>query len=114
MANPGLMADVKDVLKVLPDLERLLKKYDRSNKVTIFILLNFKVLMTDFLFSMLYSDLNGQRTNWKSLFVHRVFAVQAHKISLPVGSKPCKAGTWYQGSSFKLTEDLVISLLKMH
>ena len=28
MANPGLMAEVKDVLKVLPDLERLLKKYD--------------------------------------------------------------------------------------
>ena len=27
MANAGLMADVKDVLKVLPDLERLLKKY---------------------------------------------------------------------------------------
>ncbi|KAL9963214.1 hypothetical protein ACROYT_G032392 [Oculina patagonica] len=26
MANPGLMADVKDILKVLPDLERLLKK----------------------------------------------------------------------------------------
>ena len=29
MANPGLMADAKDILKVLPDLERLLKKYDR-------------------------------------------------------------------------------------
>ena len=28
MANPGLMAEVKDVLKLLPDLERLLKKYD--------------------------------------------------------------------------------------
>ena len=27
MSNAGLMADVKDVLKVLPDLERLLKKY---------------------------------------------------------------------------------------
>lgn len=27
MANAGLMADAKDVLKVLPDLERLLKKF---------------------------------------------------------------------------------------
>jgi len=30
MSNAGLMADVKDVLKVLPDLERLLKKYGRA------------------------------------------------------------------------------------
>lgn len=51
MANPGLMADVKDVLKVLPDLERLLKKYDRFNKVSIFILLNFKVRFMIFLFA---------------------------------------------------------------
>ena len=28
MANPGLVAETKEVLKVLPDLERLLKKYD--------------------------------------------------------------------------------------
>jgi len=27
MANPGLVADTKEVLRVLPDLERLLKKY---------------------------------------------------------------------------------------
>ena len=27
MANTGLVADAKDVLRVLPDLERLLKKY---------------------------------------------------------------------------------------
>ena len=28
MANPSLMAETKDVLKALPDLERLLKKYE--------------------------------------------------------------------------------------
>lgn len=31
MANPGLMADVKDTLRVLPDLERLLKKYENNS-----------------------------------------------------------------------------------
>lgn len=30
MANPGLVADSKEVLRVLPDLERLLKKYVQS------------------------------------------------------------------------------------
>ena len=28
MANPSFMAETKDVLKALPDLERLLKKYE--------------------------------------------------------------------------------------
>ena len=53
MANPGLLADSKEVLRVLPDLERLLKKYVQSLASLVPCTdywQNWLLLMSDFIF----------------------------------------------------------------